>query len=78
MSSAELVLRGKIYTDCVDNYVCVADDLVVIGYNNRIALHACDGPLIRYITAPQTVRGMVAIGGRLAVATTGGLVTFFD
>ena len=81
MSSAELVLRGKIYTDCVDNYVCVADDLLVIGYHNRIALHANDGPLIRHLTVPESVRGrggMVAVGGRLAVASTRGFVTFFD
>jgi WD40 repeat protein len=84
MSSTEPVFRRMIYTGCVNNYVCVVDDLVVIGYpdyNNRIALHASDGPLIRHITVPESVRGrggMVAVGGRLAVASTRGFVTFFD
>jgi hypothetical protein len=81
MSSNETVLRSMTYTDCVDNYVCVVDDLLVIGYHNRIALHANDGPLIRHITVPESVRGrggMVAVGGRLAVASTRGFVTFFD
>ena len=71
-------VRSLIYTAPVENQVCAVDGLILVGYNNRVALHASDGPLIRHVMVRQSFRGMVAISDRLAVATSDGFLTFFD
>jgi WD40 repeat protein len=74
-------LRKLIGYDRLDKCVCAVDDTLAVGYSDksmpRTALYTNDGRCLGIIFT-ESVRGMVAIGGRLAVATAGGLVTFVD
>jgi WD40 repeat protein len=74
-------LRKLIGYDRLDKCVCAVDDMLAVGYSDksmpRIALYTNDGRCLG-IVFTESVRGMVAIGGRLAVATAGGFVTFVD
>ena len=74
-------LRVPIAQDRIDKCVCTVDNTLVIGYSNksvpRIALFKNGSRYWKQIFM-DSVRGMVAIGGRLAVATSGGLITFVD
>jgi WD40 repeat protein len=77
-------LRVRIAHDRLDKCVCTVGDALVVGYSNKIVsynvLFKEDAHARKLILTNLTdsVRGMVAVGGRLAVATSGGLVTFVD
>ena len=74
-------LRVPIAHDRLDKCVCAVGDTLAVGYSNKIVscieLFNHDAQLWKLIRT-DSVRGLVAVGGRLAVATSGGRVTFVD
>ena len=72
-------IRVPMAHDRLDKCVCSVDDTLVVGYSNKyVARIELFKNQCRTQICIESVRGMVAVGGRLAVATSGGRVTFVD